>query len=91
MTKAVVGFVGLGVMGEPMCANLLAKSGAHVRVFDLNEAPVSRLVRQGAKQASSAGALAGEVDVLFLSLPGVRNWRRWSTGRTALPQAHPRG
>jgi 3-hydroxyisobutyrate dehydrogenase-like beta-hydroxyacid dehydrogenase len=22
-----LGFVGLGVMGEPMCANLLAKSG----------------------------------------------------------------
>ncbi|WP_395346441.1 NAD(P)-binding domain-containing protein [Variovorax sp. UC122_21] len=28
MTLQTLGFIGLGVMGEPMCANLAAKSGA---------------------------------------------------------------
>ena len=30
MTSTILGFVGLGVMGEPMCKNLAAKSGARV-------------------------------------------------------------
>ena len=32
-TSTVVGFVGLGVMGEPMCRNLARKSGCRVMVM----------------------------------------------------------
>ena len=28
-----IGFIGLGVMGEPMCRNLARKSGARVLAF----------------------------------------------------------
>lgn len=72
MTNTIrqIGYAGLGVMGEPICANLLRKSGLAVTVADLNPAPVARLVADGATDAGSIGAMAATVDVLFLSLPG---------------------
>lgn len=65
-----LGFIGLGVMGEKMCANLIRKSGAPVVVFDVNEAPVSRLVELGATGTLSVADLAAKADVIFLCLPG---------------------
>ena len=45
--KATLGFIGLGVMGEPMCRHLVQKSGAGVIVHDINAEPVARLVGLG--------------------------------------------
>ncbi len=36
-----VGFIGLGVMGEPICRNLVKKSGARVIAFDLSAEPLA--------------------------------------------------
>ncbi|NIZ11716.1 NAD(P)-dependent oxidoreductase [Pseudooceanicola sp. HF7] len=65
-----LGFAGLGVMGEPICRNMLVKSGAQMQVFDLSAEPVARLVGYGASTAESVGQMAAKVDILFLSLPG---------------------
>lgn len=65
-----IGFAGLGVMGEPICRNIILKSGAPAQVFDLSPEPVKRLAEYGATAAESVGAMAAEVDILFLSLPG---------------------
>ncbi|RVU33996.1 NAD(P)-dependent oxidoreductase [Hwanghaeella grinnelliae] len=70
MTQPVIGFAGLGVMGEPICRNILTKSGETVHVFDLKPEPVERLVELGAIKAKALSDLAGKVDILFLSLPG---------------------
>lgn len=70
MVQPVVGFAGLGVMGEPICRNIMTKSGMEVHVFDLNPDPVDRLAALGAQKAASLAALADKVDILFLSLPG---------------------
>jgi 3-hydroxyisobutyrate dehydrogenase-like beta-hydroxyacid dehydrogenase len=35
-----IGFIGLGVMGEPICRNLVRKSGAAVIAFDLAPQPL---------------------------------------------------
>lgn len=64
-----IGFIGLGVMGEPICRNLASKSGAAVVALDKDAAPLQRLAAQGVKAAASAKEIAGSVDVLFLSLP----------------------
>jgi 3-hydroxyisobutyrate dehydrogenase-like beta-hydroxyacid dehydrogenase len=69
MTHAL-GFVGLGVMGEPMCRNLAAKSGAPVTAFDVNPEPLQRLAAGGVRAAQSVEALARNADVVLLSLPG---------------------
>jgi 3-hydroxyisobutyrate dehydrogenase-like beta-hydroxyacid dehydrogenase len=66
----MLGFVGLGVMGEPMCRNLAVKSGAPVAVLDVDPAPVRRLAADGVRAADSLAALARASDVVFLSLPG---------------------
>ena len=34
-----IGFIGLGVMGEPMCRNLAAKQKTPVLAFDTQQAP----------------------------------------------------
>jgi len=65
-----LGFVGLGVMGEPMCRNLAAKCGAPVVALDLDPAPLRRLAVEGVRAAQSTEALAREAEVIFLSLPG---------------------
>jgi 3-hydroxyisobutyrate dehydrogenase-like beta-hydroxyacid dehydrogenase len=64
-----LGFVGLGVMGEPMCRNLARKSGHRVAGFDLDPAPLARLRADGVSAGRSLHEVAGESDVLFLSLP----------------------
>ncbi len=69
-----IGFVGLGVMGGPMCRNLAHRSGLPVAVYDVAGAAVERLVRGegeaggGARAASSPAETAA--DVVFCSLPG---------------------
>ncbi len=65
-----VGFVGLGVMGGPMAANIL-KGGHELTVFDMNPDAVAALVKVGAKAAKSpkdVGA-ASEIVVTMLPLP----------------------
>jgi 3-hydroxyisobutyrate dehydrogenase-like beta-hydroxyacid dehydrogenase len=57
-------------MGAPICGNMAHKSGDDMWVFDPNPEPVARLVAEGATDAGSVAALAAEVDILFLSLPG---------------------
>ena len=65
-----IGFIGLGVMGEPMCGNLLAKSGAAIVAYDISPAPMERLRAAGAAAGSSVADVARRSDVVFLSLPG---------------------
>jgi 3-hydroxyisobutyrate dehydrogenase len=65
-----IGCIGLGVMGEPICANLLRKSGLPVAGFDLRPEPLARLADQGLRACTSAEEVAREAAVLFLSLPG---------------------
>lgn len=64
-----IGFVGLGVMGEPMCRNLAKKSGAKVTGYDRDAAPLQRLMEFGVERAASLADLAARCDIIFLALP----------------------
>ncbi|SDR48178.1 3-hydroxyisobutyrate dehydrogenase [Paraburkholderia fungorum] len=66
-----LGFVGLGVMGEPMSTNLVRKSSLPVHVFDMSAEAVARVVEHGALAADSIEALAQQADIVFLSLPSI--------------------
>lgn len=66
-----IGFVGLGVMGEPMSANLARKAGIPLHVYDQNPLAVERLRAAGAVGEISAEALGARVDIVFLSLPSI--------------------
>ena len=64
-----IGFVGLGVMGEPMCRNLAVKSGLRIVGYDLNPAPLERLAQHGVSPGGSIKATVAGSDVVFLCLP----------------------
>ena len=65
-----LGFIGLGVMGEPMCRNLARRHRGRVFAHDVKVEPLRRLSVDGVMPASSIASLAAAVDVIFLSLPG---------------------
>jgi 3-hydroxyisobutyrate dehydrogenase-like beta-hydroxyacid dehydrogenase len=69
MTQGAVGFVGLGVMGEPMCRNLKTKSGRRVVAYDIDPAPLARLAAHGVEPLAGAGSVAAAADVVFVSMP----------------------
>ena len=68
-TIDTVGFIGLGVMGEPMCGHLAAKGARPVLAYDIDPAPLARLAR-GAQAAASVAEVAGRADLIVLCLPG---------------------
>lgn len=64
-----IGFIGLGVMGEPICRNLAQKSGAAVSAFDLQPAPLERLHSHGVRAAASVADVVRNTDYVFVCLP----------------------
>jgi len=63
-----LGFIGLGVMGEPMCRNLAVKQAISVLAYDTQQAPLDRL-SQTIIAAKSVGQVMRDADLIFLSLP----------------------
>lgn len=82
----VLGFIGLGVMGEPICRNMAIKSSMPLVAFDLQSAPLRRLEEVGVRAATSVAALAREVDTVVLSLPGGEQVREVILGEDGLHQ-----
>ena len=62
--KAKIGFIGLGLMGRPMAANLL-KAGHAVTVWNRTAARADELVAAGAKLAKSPKEAASDADVVI--------------------------
>ena len=67
MTKPVIGFIGLGLMGSNMVENLQNK-GFEPIVMDLNKEAVAAVVARGATEATSAKELAAASDIVMLCL-----------------------
>lgn len=70
-----LGFIGLGVMGEPICRNLVRKSGRPVLAFDLAAEPLKRIADEGAAIASSVADIVTRSDLIFLCLPSAKHVR----------------
>ena len=70
-----IGFIGLGVMGEPICRNLVKKSGRRVLAFDLSAEPLARLRADGADVAASVADVIKQSELLFLCLPSAKHVR----------------
>lgn len=68
-----IGFIGLGVMGEPICRNLVRKSGRTVLAFDLAPEPLARISADGATAAGSLAELVRGSERIFLCLPSAKH------------------
>ncbi|NIM93763.1 MAG: NAD-binding protein [Anaerolineales bacterium] len=63
-----IGFIGLGIMGEPMATNLL-NAGYSLSVYDIRSEAISALVDLGATGCDSAAQASADVDVVITMLP----------------------
>jgi len=63
-----IGFIGLGIMGQPMVRNLL-RAGYRVVVRDIVAASVEALVSEGAESGGSPRDVAERTDILITMLP----------------------
>ena len=66
-----LGFIGLGVMGAPMCTNLANKSGLPVVGFDHQAEALTRVQSAAFHPGTSVADVAAHAEVIFLSLPAV--------------------
>ena len=80
----MIGFIGLGVMGEAMCRNLAKKCNEDVLGFDLDPAPLERLTANWVKPAGSVREIAERCNIVFLSLPGVPEVKNVCAGPASL-------
>jgi 3-hydroxyisobutyrate dehydrogenase-like beta-hydroxyacid dehydrogenase len=67
-TSPSIGFVGIGLMGQGMAANIVQKGYKLTIMGRRNRAPVDDLVKRGAVEAKSAADLANASDIIFLCL-----------------------
>jgi 3-hydroxyisobutyrate dehydrogenase len=65
---AMIAFIGLGNMGQPMCQNLL-KAGHTVIGFDLVKENLERLVTAGGRAASSIADAVAQADIVISMVP----------------------
>jgi 3-hydroxyisobutyrate dehydrogenase-like beta-hydroxyacid dehydrogenase len=90
MAYHTLGFIGLGVMGEPICRNLVSKSGKPVIAFDRAAAPLERIVACGAEIAAAVAEIVARCDLVFLCLPSAKHVRAVFEGDGILEHIKPR-
>ena len=70
-----VGFIGLGIMGKPMCRNLM-KAGYEAVVYNRSKASVEELAAEGAQAAGSPAEVAENCQVIITMLPEFSSGQR---------------
>lgn len=70
-----IGFIGLGIMGESMCENIIKKHEEDVFVFDYDQKQVDLLVSKGAIACESSKEVARQADVIISMVPKSENSR----------------
>ena len=63
-----IGFIGLGIMGKPMCRNLL-KAGYALTVFSRTKANVDAVTAHGAAYAASPAEVAAASELVITMVP----------------------
>ncbi|MDE0809486.1 MAG: NAD(P)-dependent oxidoreductase [Alphaproteobacteria bacterium] len=82
--RTKLGFIGLGVMGGPMCQNLAEGSGHGVIVHDASADASAARVGANVEVGEDVGRIALPCDTIFLSLPGEVEVRAVCLGAAGL-------
>lgn len=67
-----VGFIGLGIMGQPMSRHLL-QAGFSLTVYNRTASKAQALIAMGAKPANSPAAVAAASEIIITMLPDTPN------------------
>ena len=78
-----IGFIGLGIMGESMCENIVKKHDDTVYCFDFIPAKVELLASKGAVPCKDSVELAEKSDVIISMVP--KSEHSMSVYKTILP------
>ncbi|HHY71326.1 MAG TPA: NAD(P)-binding domain-containing protein, partial [Thermoanaerobacterales bacterium] len=62
--KMIIGFIGIGVMGKSMVANLM-KAGYRVMVYNRTKAKAQELIEMGATWKDTVAEVAGKANVII--------------------------
>ncbi|MCM1544553.1 MAG: NAD(P)-dependent oxidoreductase [Ruminococcus sp.] len=81
-----IGFIGLGIMGESMCENIVKKHDDKVYVNDLNRLQVDKLAKLGAVACESNAEVAENADVIITMVPKSEHVK--AVYDEILPQLH---
>jgi len=68
LVVTAIGFIGLGVMGQPMAEHLV-RAGHAVKVHNRSPGPVQKLVAVGATAGTSPADVAADADVVITVVP----------------------
>ena len=85
-----VGFIGLGIMGASMAANL-QKAGYQLVVHDVRRDNAAAHLEAGARWAASAREVGEASDVVFTSLPGPAEFESVALGKDGLIEGLKKG
>jgi 2-hydroxy-3-oxopropionate reductase len=88
-TPLKIGFIGLGIMGAPMCGHLLA-AGHTLFVHTRSQVPAA-LSDAGATACPTARAVAERADVIVLMLPDTPDVQKVLFGETGVASGLTRG
>ena len=64
-----IGFIGLGIMGSAMCANIIHKHDDAVYVFDMDKAKTDLLAKEGGIACTSCLETAQNADMIITMVP----------------------
>jgi len=78
-----IGFIGLGLMGRPMCINLM-RAGADLVVWNRSEGPRREMLNAGASVVENAAAVAERADIVVLMLADTPAVEGVLTGRNGV-------
>lgn len=78
-----IGFIGLGIMGKPMCKNLL-KAGYNVVVLNRSKAAADEVVAAGATATDTPKAVAEQSQFIITMLPNSPNVKEVILGENGI-------
>ena len=85
-----VGFIGLGIMGKPMCKNLI-KAGHDLIVTTHNPDTLKEMEALGAKAVHNGKEVAEEAEVIITMLPNSPQVREVALGKGGIIECGRRG
>jgi 3-hydroxyisobutyrate dehydrogenase-like beta-hydroxyacid dehydrogenase len=85
-----VGFIGLGIMGASMAANL-QKAGYQLVVHDVRRDNAARHLEAGARWAASPREVGEASEIVFTSLPGPAEFESVTLGKNGLSEGLKKG
>lgn len=85
-----IGFIGLGIMGKPMCKNLL-RTGHECTIYDIVEAAAREAAEAGAVKCESAAQAASGRELVITMLPNSPQVKQVVLGENGIADAMDEG